>query len=176
MTSAALRVLFATPECAPWVKTGGLGDVAASLPAALVDRGVDVRVLMPAYAGALPVSRSAAPVARIPAKGEFPDAVLREARMDSGVVAYLVDCPRLYDRPGGPYQDAAGRGPPQGQHLFRRGPVEAVIEFELVGGRVAFRSRDQRAVAVGEEQDGGGVLARDTRGTQQDGRAAPAGA
>ena len=43
------RVLFATPECAPLVKTGGLGDVSAALPAALHAIGIDVRVLLPGY-------------------------------------------------------------------------------------------------------------------------------
>ena len=44
-----LAILFATSEMAPWVKTGGLGDVAAALPAALRRAGHDIRVLMPYY-------------------------------------------------------------------------------------------------------------------------------
>ena len=44
-----LRILFATPELAPWVKTGGLGDVSAALPAALAEAGLEVRVLVPGY-------------------------------------------------------------------------------------------------------------------------------
>jgi starch synthase len=44
-----MKVLFATSELAPWVKTGGLGDVAGALPAALRALGHDVRVLVPAY-------------------------------------------------------------------------------------------------------------------------------
>ena len=44
-----LSILFATSEMAPWVKTGGLGDVAAALPAALLKAKCDVRVLLPAY-------------------------------------------------------------------------------------------------------------------------------
>ncbi|HEX6689677.1 MAG TPA: glycogen/starch synthase, partial [Burkholderiales bacterium] len=47
------KVLFAVPECAPLTKTGGLGDVAGALPAALRSLGVDMRVLLPSY-GALP--------------------------------------------------------------------------------------------------------------------------
>ncbi len=44
-----MNVLFATSECAPFVKTGGLGDVAGSLPQALREKNVDARVIMPLY-------------------------------------------------------------------------------------------------------------------------------
>lgn len=44
-----MNVLFATSECAPFVKTGGLGDVAGSLPAVLRKKGVDARVILPLY-------------------------------------------------------------------------------------------------------------------------------
>lgn len=40
-----MKVLFATSEAAPFVKTGGLGDVAGSLPATLNEKGVDARVI-----------------------------------------------------------------------------------------------------------------------------------
>ncbi|MBV8461187.1 MAG: glycogen/starch synthase, partial [Candidatus Eremiobacteraeota bacterium] len=51
--SGDLRVLFCASEIFPMAKTGGLGDVAAALPAALARMGVDVRLLMPAYPSAL---------------------------------------------------------------------------------------------------------------------------
>ena len=44
-----LGVVFASAEAAPFVKTGGLGDVAGSLPSALVAEGVDVIVMVPKY-------------------------------------------------------------------------------------------------------------------------------
>lgn len=44
-----MKVLFATSEAAPFVKTGGLGDVAGSLPAVLREKGVDARVILPLY-------------------------------------------------------------------------------------------------------------------------------
>lgn len=44
-----MKVLFATSECAPFVKTGGLGDVAGSLPQALREKNVDARVVLPLY-------------------------------------------------------------------------------------------------------------------------------
>ena len=49
--TAPLKVLFVTSECAPFAKTGGLADVAGALPKALAGRGIDVRVVMPLYAG-----------------------------------------------------------------------------------------------------------------------------
>lgn len=44
-----MNVLFATSECAPFVKTGGLGDVVGSLPQALREKNVDARVVLPLY-------------------------------------------------------------------------------------------------------------------------------
>ena len=44
-----MKVLYATSECWPFAKTGGLGDVAYALPKALKKEGVDVRVIMPKY-------------------------------------------------------------------------------------------------------------------------------
>jgi starch synthase len=51
VSSRPLQVLFVTPEAAPFAKTGGLGDVSGALPRALRARGMDVRVVMPLYAG-----------------------------------------------------------------------------------------------------------------------------
>ena len=44
-----MNVLFASSECAPFVKTGGLGDVAGSLPQALREKNIDARVILPLY-------------------------------------------------------------------------------------------------------------------------------
>ncbi len=106
----ALRILFATPELAPWVKSGGLGDVSAALPPALRAEGADVRVLIPAYPPLLDVARVAKVVARIP----DPGGTLRGARLlfverGFGAPLYLIDAPEYYRRPGTAYQDAEGR-------------------------------------------------------------------
>jgi starch synthase len=94
-----MRVLFVTPECAPLTKTGGLGDVSAALPAALRTLGIDVRVLLPAYRGVAPPQ--ATEVAKL-------SLLQMEARLLEAGEFLLLDCPPLYDRPGGPYQDAQG--------------------------------------------------------------------
>lgn len=44
-----LKILFVVSECVPFAKTGGLADVAGSLPIALAARGHDVRVVLPRY-------------------------------------------------------------------------------------------------------------------------------
>jgi starch synthase len=93
-----MKVLFATPECAPLTKIGGLGDVSAALPAALRELGFDVRILMPRYRAEM----HGAPVARLRLLGF-------ECRMLEAGAMLLVDCPELYLRDGDPYQSMAGR-------------------------------------------------------------------
>ena len=51
MPASPLKVLFVASECAPFAKTGGLADVAGALPKALRPLDIDVRVVMPLYAG-----------------------------------------------------------------------------------------------------------------------------
>ena len=111
-----LKVLFATSELAPLIKTGGLGDVSGSLPPALAGMGVEVRVLVPAYPAVLQAlqSNSAASLARdavasIPALAAMPPAQLWAARSAQGVELLLLHCPMLYDRPGSPYLGPDGR-------------------------------------------------------------------
>ena len=100
------KVLFATPECAPLVKTGGLGDVSAALPEALVADGLDVRVLLPGYKPVLAGVPDAAEVGRTTVLGH--EVRILEAKLPNGVPLWVADCPVLYARSGGPYQDERG--------------------------------------------------------------------
>src|SRR5204863_5262910 len=86
-----LHVLFATPECAPLAKTGGLGDVSSALPAALRAIGLDARVLLPGYPGVAEAGASPKELARISVLGT--DVRLLESRLPNGVPLIVVDAP-----------------------------------------------------------------------------------
>ncbi len=113
-----LSVLFATSEVAPLIKTGGLADVAGSLPAALMQAGLDVRVLVPGYRQLLENVKSRGKLVSFPAIGEMPASQLLAAKLPNGVPLLIVDCAQLYDRPGGPYQDVAGNDWPDNALRF----------------------------------------------------------
>ena len=102
-----MRVLFVSTECAPWVKTGGLGDVSSALPAALVGLGHDVRVLLPAYPAVRGLLPQADRVLPLPARGSWPAAKLCRVVVESFEL-WLLDCPAFYDRSGSPYGDETG--------------------------------------------------------------------
>src|SRR5258706_12505097 len=104
-----MRVLYVTSEMYPLTKTGGLADVSAALPSALRQLGVDARVLLPGYRQAL---KRATNVTEVVYFGDFlgyGETRLLETRLPkTQVPVWLIDCPALFDRPGGPYQDEHG--------------------------------------------------------------------
>ena len=105
-----MKVLFATSEIAPWVKTGGLGDVAAALPPALQRAGLDVRVLVPWYPAIARAFPDAPVIAELPASaGVFPGAALRSAVAPDGTPMLFLDCMACYMREGNPYLGSDGR-------------------------------------------------------------------
>lgn len=105
-----MRVLFASSEVYPLVKTGGLADVSGALPAALIEAGLDVRVLLPGYAEAMDKAEGKRQVGNLgDPLGVGAEAKLVSAKLPgSGVPVWLIDCPALYHRQGGPYQDVDG--------------------------------------------------------------------
>ncbi len=104
----SLSVLFATSEAYPLIKTGGLADVSGALPAALIELGVDVRIVLPRYGDlALREDQTTEHVSRIDVLGQPVD-ILQTVMPDSGVMVYLVDHPTFSARQGNPYMGPDG--------------------------------------------------------------------
>lgn len=103
-----MKLLFVASEAFPLIKTGGLADVAGSLPEVMRQLGVDVRLLLPAYADIL---STLDPAPATVAELELAGAVVRilETRLPgTGVTTWLVDHPFFSERPGNPYHDEQG--------------------------------------------------------------------
>lgn len=99
-----MKICFAASECFPYVKTGGLGDVAGSLPKALSESGCKVKVFLPLYGRIKTEVHNLRPydeIQKVPVRigerdvlfnvwtGELPD---------SKVKVYLIDCPDYFHR------------------------------------------------------------------------------
>ncbi len=114
-----MKVLFATSEARPLVKTGGLADVSGALPAALRETGVDCRLLLPGYHAVIAGAANQREIVRLNDLPGFGEVRLLKALMpDTGVPVYIVDYPWHYQRDGGPYQDASGRDYPDNAWRF----------------------------------------------------------
>jgi starch synthase len=109
MIGGSVRVLFVAAEAFPMAKTGGLADVAGSLPQALRGCGIDARVMMPAYPSAMQHVRDLTTVMHRDDVGGFGavDILLGRTIRDDAPV-WLVRSQRLFERPGGPYADEHG--------------------------------------------------------------------
>ncbi|MEM4308956.1 MAG: glycogen synthase GlgA [Thermoplasmata archaeon] len=92
-----LKVLVVSSEVAPLAKTGGLADVTGTLPKALVQQGVDARVIMPRYKNIRNWEKT---LMDFPVTiEEYPDtAIIRETQIWGSVKVYLVDCYRYFER------------------------------------------------------------------------------
>lgn len=102
-----MNVLMVTSECAPFVKTGGLADVAGALPAALRPLGVDARVLLPAYPALFPLLPEGKEVASF---DDLPGGAGRLVEVTAeGITLLLLDAPQLFDRAGKPYTGPDGQ-------------------------------------------------------------------
>lgn len=104
-----MRILFATSEMHPLIKTGGLADVSASLPAALQALDQDVRVLLPGYTQVLDALKGKKVVATFKPFPDQAEVRLLSAKMPgTGVPLYVLDAPHFYCRVAGPYQYQLG--------------------------------------------------------------------
>lgn len=103
------KILFASSEVHPLMKTGGLADVSASLPLALSQMQQDIRIIMPAYRATLNQLGDCPLVSTLQLEGyQHPVNILQTTLPDSDVIVWLVDSADHFDRDGGPYCDSDG--------------------------------------------------------------------
>lgn len=116
-----MKVLFASSEVWPLLKTGGLGDVAYSLPHALHAEGADVRLVLPAYRNVLEKLESISILGWISftLAGKQRDVrILQASHPQFDLPIWLVDCQELFDRDGNPYVHADGYDWPDNAERF----------------------------------------------------------
>ncbi|MEM1361772.1 MAG: glycogen synthase GlgA [Pseudomonadota bacterium] len=102
-----IKVLSVASECVPFIKTGGLADVAGALPAALSEQGVDMRVLLPGYPAVLAALGASHTVLEDGALFGGPAQLL--AGEAEGIKLYVLEAEHLYERSGTPYLGPEGR-------------------------------------------------------------------
>lgn len=113
------KILFVSSEAHPLMKTGGLGDVSGSLPAALKRLRHTVRLVLPAYQQITARAGKLKAIATLQIAGVTEPVRILEGMMpDSRVKLWLVDAPRCFERPGNPYLDADGRDWPDNAERF----------------------------------------------------------
>lgn len=114
-----MKILFASSEAHPLVKTGGLADVSGALPRALRNLGHDVRLVIPGYQSVLEDNSNLKPVASLTlasARGSI--RLLCGKLPESRVPLYVVDAPHYFNRPGNPYTGPDGNDWPDNAERF----------------------------------------------------------
>lgn len=101
-----MRVLFCSSEIYPYIKTGGLGDVAAALPPALAQEGVDMRLFLPGHKNILARLEQPETLIAFPVYFGAHDVRILKGTLN-GLVAYALDAPEFWHRDG-LYVDANG--------------------------------------------------------------------
>ncbi len=97
------KVLSVASEVVPFIKTGGLADVAGALPSALADHGWDMRTLMPGYRGLQKGPNASKVLWSVDDLFGGPASV--RSCTQGGAAVLMLDAPHLFDRDGGPYGD-----------------------------------------------------------------------
>ena len=114
-----MRVLFVSSEIYPLIKTGGLADVSAALPKALSALGVEMQLLLPGYPKAIASAANKSVEVELADFMDVGPIRLISARMpDTALPIWLVDCPSLFQRSGGPYQKENGQDWPDNALRF----------------------------------------------------------
>ena len=130
-----IAVLSVVSEIFPLIKTGGLADVAGSLPAFLKPEGIAITTLVPGYPSVLGKIKDAEAI------HHFPDLFGGPARLLRGTAGALdllvIEAPHLYDRPGNPYVGPDGENWPD--NAIRFGALSAVGAALGLGEVAAYR-------------------------------------
>ena len=138
-----MQIVYAAPECAPWARTGGLGEVLRALPRQVASLGHKVSVYIPYYRQVreqTPEKKYAVQSITIPFQYYSRFAAVLDGGVHAGVQMYFVDCPELFDReflygpPAGEYQDNWER-----YALFSRAVLEGA---KLLGAPDLFHVHD----------------------------------
>ena len=98
-----MRLLFATSEVFPIIKTGGLADVSGALPTALFAAGLDIQIVLPAYRGILAKCESPRLLGSLQVFHDISCDIYQTVLPGTKIPLLLIDHPPLYDRDGGPY-------------------------------------------------------------------------
>lgn len=129
------NILFATSEVYPLIKTGGLADVAASLPRALTKLGQNLRILLPAYASVMKAAAATElkKVNKLNVDGQ--EVILWKTRLpNTRVVVWLVDIPAFSAREGNPYCATDGNDwPDNAQRFYLFAKVARLIALNIAG-------------------------------------------
>ena len=102
------KILYISSEAFPLIKTGGLGDVAGSLPIELLKKSQDIRLLLPAYPEVLEKITQYKVRAEI-SYYNLSVKIIETKLPGSKLTVWLVDCPAAFNRPGGPYSNEHGQ-------------------------------------------------------------------
>jgi starch synthase len=114
-----MKILYASSEVAPLIKTGGLADVAGSLPAALNHIGMDCRLIVPGYPQVISKADNLQKVADLQLEGS--EITLLEGNCGPHQVPlYVIDASKWFDRPGNPYLTPEGYNWPDNADRFMR--------------------------------------------------------
>ena len=127
-----MQVLSVTPEIFPLIKTGGLADVTGALPIALAGKGVTMRTLIPGFPAVMGAFKKKKAVHQY-ALLQGGKASVHAVQL-AGLDLFVLDAPHLFDRPGGPYGNAAGV---DWSDNWRRFAALSQVGGDIAGGAIS---------------------------------------